>query len=107
MLASFMSVVEVADGGALIDCGHEGATVVLSAAYPGGRLDGDEAGQILVLGAESVAHPSSHAWAHELEASRVELDKALGMDGGVCVHAVEQTELVGVLGEMGKEFGNG
>lgn len=99
--------VKVADGGTLVNGGHEGTAVVLRTANAGGGLDGYEAGNVLVFRAESVTHPGSHAGAHELEAACMQLNEALGMDGDVGVHAVDETEAVGMPGEVRVKLGNG
>ena len=61
----------VADRGAVVGGGEERGRVVLHAAVLVRRTDGDEGGQVLVLGAEPVRDPRPHRGPHEAVAARV------------------------------------
>ena len=86
-----------ADRGSLEAGRKEGATVVLGSAETVGRVDRDEAGQIVVFSSEPVEHPGAHRGAHEIDAAGVGENRRLrvGRVGGV--HAVENAEVIGVF----------
>ena len=63
-----------------------------------------EAGKVVVLGAEPVEHPGSEAGPHKLEAASVQLREALWVGRHVPVHPVQEAELVGMTGKMGKKI---
>ena len=67
-------------------------------------LDGDEAGKVVVLGAKPVEHPGSEAGPYKLEAAGVQLREALWVGRHVPVHPVQEAELVGMTGKMGKKI---
>ncbi len=76
----------VADAGPLVDRRQEGAAVVLRAAVVRGRLDRDEAGQVLVLGAEAVERPRPQRGPDELEMPVCSIRYACGWAGrSVCM----------------------
>ena len=60
-----------ADCGAVVGSGQEGRRVVLHAAVLVRGADGDEPGQVLVPGAQSVGDPRAHRGAHEAVAAGV------------------------------------
>ena len=74
-------------GRSLVGRGQKGRTEVLRAALSG-RIDGDEAGQILILGAQAVDHPRAHRRPHESGAAGVQFDGGGGMRRAVGGHAV-------------------
>ncbi len=55
-------IAQVVDARALEVGRQEGAAVVDGAAEVGGRVDGDVAWQVLVLGAEPIEEPGAHDW---------------------------------------------
>ena len=75
----------VVDARALEVGRQEGAAVVHGAAEVGRRVDGDVAGQVLVLGAQAVEQPGPHARPGErgIGAAGVQLDDGL-RDGPAC-----------------------
>ncbi len=77
----------VADARALVDRRQKRAAVVLRAAVARDRLDGDEAGQVLVLGAQAVERPGAERRPDELGVARVHHQIRLRMGGQVGVHA--------------------
>ena len=99
-------LVELPNLGALIKRRQKGAAVILCAADVVRRAEGDEAGKVLVLGAQAVKHPGTHRRPHELEAAGVQLEKTLRMRRHGGVHAIEQAEVVGVAGEFWEQLGN-
>ena len=86
-------------------CGQETAG---PARRPGPRMasmaDHDEGGQILVLRAESVTDPGSHARSGGLIGANVHHQQPGDVLGDVGVHRVQQAQLVGVPGDVGKQF---
>lgn len=94
----------VADGEfrALIGRGEEGAAVVLRAAVGGRRIDGDEAGQVLVLRAKAVEGPRAEGRSNKLGNAGVHLDEGLRVARLIALHAAQQAEFVGVLGDVRK-----
>jgi hypothetical protein len=70
------------------------------------RADGDEAGQVLVLGAQAVEGPGAHRWPFELKDARVHLQESLRVGWHVGVHAAEETKLVGLFGKFGEQLGH-
>ncbi len=88
--------------GARVDGGEESARIDLR--FRG--VEADEAGQVLVFGAEPVADPRAEAGALAEPVAGVELVEALGVVAGVGVHAVEEAELVGVLRGLGHQLGD-
>ena len=80
----------VADPRPLVDRRQEGAAVVLRAAVAGDRLDGDEAGQVLVLGPQAVERPGPQRGPDELRAARVHHQVGLRVRGEVGVHAPDR-----------------
>ncbi len=90
--------------GALIDGGEEGTAV--GAGGVAGGIDGDEAGEVFVFGAEAVEGPGSEGGADELGGAGVELGEGLGVGGEVGGHGVDDAEIIGVFGDVGEEAGN-
>ena len=68
-----------------------------------GRAEGDQAGEVLVLGSKAVEHPRAHRGPGKLEDPRVQLEKRLGMVREVGLHAIDDAEGVGMLGDLGKQ----
>ena len=87
---------------------HERGAVVDRAAEIGRRIDGDVAGQILVLGAQAIEQPGAHRRPGELRqrGAGVKLDDGLRMGRRIGVQAAEEAELVHVLGEVRQEVGD-
>ena len=90
--------------GALIDGREEGAAV--GAGGVAGRIDGDEAREIFVFGAEAVEGPGAEGGAYELGGAGVELGEGLGMGGEVGGHGVDDAEIIGMFGDVGEEAGD-
>ena len=99
-------LVELPNLGALIKRRQKGAAVILRAADVVRRAERDEAGEVLILGAQAVQYPGAHRRPHELEATGVQLQKTLGMRRYGGVHAVKQAEVVGVFGQAREQLGN-
>jgi len=74
-----------ADAGALVDGGEEGVGPVGDAAVAERGVDGDEGGEVGVLGAKAVGDPRAHAGAY------------LGLRAGV---ELQQRAAVGLVGAM-------
>ena len=66
----------------------------------------DEAGEVLVLGAQAVERPRPQRRPDELRVARVHHQVGLRMGGQVGVHAPDHAELVGMAGDLGKELGD-
>ena len=97
----------VVDARALEMGGQEGAAIVDRSAEIRRRIDGDVAGQILVLGAEAVQQPGAHAWPGQggVGTAGVQLHDGLRMGRRVGVQAAQPAQLVGVLGQVRQQFG--
>ena len=67
------------------------------------RLDGDEAGQILVLGSEPVEHPGAHARALELEHAGVELQQRGAVIDAIADHRADHAKVVHARGDIRKQ----
>src|SRR5262245_29008934 len=67
--------------------------------------DGDEAGQVLVFGAEAVADPCADGRMRAPGGAGLQQQGGRGMRRVVADHAVEQTDLIDVLAEVGQELG--
>ena len=93
-----------ADLGALTGRGEEGAAVVPRAAVVRRGVQRDEAGQVGVLTPQAVQRPGPDRRAHELEAAGVHLHERLRVIRQVGVHAVDETEVVGVPGQVGEDL---
>ena len=93
-----------ADARPLVDGRRKRCGVVRRAAVGLWRVDGDEARQIFVRGSQAVQNPRAEAGAGELKDAAVHLQKRLRVVGQVGVHAVEHAQLVGMLGDFGKQF---
>ncbi len=94
----------VADAGRLAGRRQEGAAVVLRPAVAPGRLDGDEAGQVVVLGPEAVERPRPQRGPDELRAAGVQHQIGLRMGRQVGVHAADDAQLVGMRGDLGEQL---
>ena len=82
----------VADPRALVDRRQERAAVVLRAAVASDRLDGDEAGKVLVLGSQAVERPGPQRRPHELGDARVHHQVRLRVGGrSVCMLRITQS----------------
>ncbi len=67
-----------------------------------GGLSVTKPGQIGVLAAQAVERPGADRRPHELEAAGVHLQERLRVVRQVGVHAVDDAQVVGVLGQLGK-----
>ena len=94
----------VADGGAVVGGGKERGRVVLHAAVLVGRADGDERGQVLVLGPQPVGDPRAHRGPHEAVAARVHGENGPAVGGVGAVHRAHEAELVGDAGQVGQQL---
>ena len=92
--------------GALMNRGQEGGAVFASPTEGGASLDADESGQIRILGAEAVADPRSHGWAHLGEAAGVELQRGTRVLGIISVHATQEAKVICDGGEMRHQIGD-
>ena len=93
----------VADGGALILARQKAGTPVVGSAMAERRLDGDEAGQVLILGSEPVQDPRAHARAFELEHAGVELQQRGAMIHAIADHGADYAEVVDAGGDVGEK----
>ena len=96
----------VVDARALEVGRQEGAAVVHRPAEVRRRVDGDVAGQVLVLRAEAVEQPRAHARPRQrgVGAAGVQLHDRLRVGRRVGVQAAEPAELVGVPGDVRQQF---
>ena len=87
---------------------QEGAAVVDGAAEVGRRVDRDVTGQVLVLGAQAVKHPTAYRRPGELRLDRagVKLDDGLRMGWRIGVQSADEAELVHVPRRLREELGN-
>ena len=99
-------LVELANLGSLIKRRQKSAAVILRAADVVRRTERNKAGQVLVFGTQTVQYPRTHRRANKLKAAGMQLQKALRMSRYGGVHAVKQTEVVGVPGQVREQFGN-
>ncbi len=93
------------DVGALVDAGEEAALPVL------GFLDGvtagahgDEAGEVLVFGAEAVGDPGSEAGSGEAGFSAIHEEEGGFVVGDIGVHGADDGEVIGAFADVGEEF---
>jgi hypothetical protein len=63
-------------------------------------------GRFLILRAQAVQRPGTERGTHELEAARVHLQERLRVSRQVGVHRAEEAQVVGVPGDLRKEFGD-
>ena len=89
---------------ALIDGREEGAAE--GAGGVGGWIDGDEAGEVFIHGAEAIQSPGPEGWTHKLGGAGVELGKGLGMGGDIRGHGIQDAKVIRVTGDAGQEFGD-
>ncbi len=91
------------DRGALEGAGEEGGAVVGDAADGEAAVaQGDEAGEILILGAETVNEPRAKAGLHDAERAGVHEDGGDVVGGNVGPHGADDGEVVGMGGGLGK-----
>ena len=91
------------DRGALERAGKEGGAVVGDATDGEPAVaQGDEAGEILILGAEAVNEPRAEAGLHDAERSGVHEDGGDVVGGNVGPHGADDGEVVGMGGGLGK-----
>ncbi len=62
-----------------------------------GRADGDEAGQVLIIGPQSVNDPGTHARAHLRFVAGVQLEHGLAVRLAIGVHAADEAQLIRVF----------
>ena len=66
--------------------------------------DGDERGQILVLGSQAIRHPGTHARPNELIAPGVELEQRAAVGWVRAMDRPQNAEVVDMLGDIGKQL---
>ena len=76
------------------------------AAVAPGRLDRDEAGQVVALGPEAVERPRPERGPDELRAARVQHQVGFRVGREVGLHAADDAQLVGVRGDLGEQLGD-
>ena len=64
------------------------------------RADREEAGEVVVVGAQAIVHPGSHPRPHECVAAGVELEDGAAMGGVGAVARVEKADVVDMPGDM-------
>ena len=96
----------IADRAALVVGGEEACAPVLDASMGKGGADGDEGGKILILGAQPVGDPGSHAGPHEVVAACVQFQKGTTMCCVGAVYGVEEAKVVHMSANIWKEFAN-
>ena len=96
----------LADAGGLVRGREEGVGVILRAAQVARRADGDEAGQVLIFGAQAVEQPGADAGASEAELAGVQHEARLRVVRHVGVHAVDKAHVVGMLGDFREQLGD-
>ena len=78
------------------------APIGQAAARLGSRRHRDEAGQVLIVGAETVREPRAHARPIRLQVADVHHQHRAGMLGNVGVHAVDEADVVDALADFWK-----
>ena len=96
-----------ADRGPLVRAGQEAGREQLVAALPLRGLDGDEAGQVLVLGAQPVECPGTHAWPREGERSRKQLEHGRSVVDALSDHRADHAQIVRASGDLGEQLADG
>lgn len=96
----------VVDACALIVRRQERRTVVNGTTEVRRRIDGDVTRQIIILSAETVKEPRTHARTSKRSVGGpgMELDDGLRMGRRVGVESAQPAEVVGVLGDIGQQF---
>ena len=89
----------------LADRRQKRAAVVAGSTIVGRRVDRDKTRQVLVLCAEAVQSPGSDRWPHKLKTSGMHLREGLRVIWQVGMHAVNHAQVVGLAGEVRKDFG--
>ena len=89
---------------ALVIAGQETGTPVVLAAVAKRRFDGDEAGQVLILGSEPVENPGAHAGALEREDASVELQHGGAVIDAVADHGADHAKIVGAGGDVREQI---
>ena len=87
-------VLQVGDERALVRRGQERGAVLAAAFDQRAGADGDEAGQVLVLGAEAVCHPRTEARPRGDPLAGVHLQAAAGVVDVVGDHRAEDAQLI-------------
>ena len=95
-----------ADGRSLIDGRQERAGIILHAAVRTRRCNGDEAGQVTVFGPQSVRDPRPERRSDEIGGPRVQSQGGLSMGPAFGVHAVDDAQVVHVLGDVREQLGD-
>ena len=90
---------------ALVDGGQEGVAVVPRPAVARRRADRDEAGQVLVLGAQAVEHPRAHRRPDVGRRPAVQEQRRRAVRDALGVHRVDEAEVVDVPVDLGEEVG--
>ena len=91
------------DGGALVDSGEEGAGPVADSAVAEGWVDRQEAGEVLIFGAEPIRNPRAEAGADEGVGTGVEFEQGAPVSFVGAVDGFDDTEIVGAGPDEGKE----
>ena len=92
------------DVAALMAAGQKVARPELRAAIRQGGRDDHEAGQVRVFRPEAVADPRAHARAREGHRAGVDAERGLRVVGVVGEHGADEAEIVGALGDLGKQL---
>ena len=87
----------VADGRALIRGGQKRARPVLYAAMSERGADGDETGQVLVFGAQTIGDPRSHAGANKRVGTRVHGKQRAAMRRVAAVNRANDAQIIDML----------
>ena len=77
---------------------------ILDAAVRQRRTNGDEAGQVLVLRAQAVGDPGTHARPNEVVAASVQFQQGAAVGGIGPMYGVEHAQFIDVPGDMRKQF---
>ena len=93
-----------ADHRSLVSRGEEGRAKVALTTVGQRRADRDEAGQVFVLRAETIAHPRTDARSHEGLAAGVQFQGRRGVRVVVAVHRVDHAQVIHAGADVGKKI---
>src|SRR5262245_12684384 len=84
----------------MVNGGEESRCVVVDAAMSQRGADGDEAGQVLVFGAEAIGDPRAHAGADEGVAAGVQFEKRAAVPRVGTMHGPNDAQVVHTTGNV-------
>ena len=94
----------VAQRRALISRGQEGRAVIVFGAVRQRGANRDEAGQVLILGAQAIGDPRAHAGTDERVAAGVQFQQRPAVAAVRAVHRMDDAQFVGHARDVRKQF---